>query len=360
MGFKKTATTLAALAALAVPSLAASPAHAAAGMKVAIEDEDVFVNGRSAVDPQQGYQFLDQLGIRQMRILISWSSVSSSPGEFDFGAYDLPIALAQNNGVSVQIVLNGQAPKYATANHRVGPYKPSPSAFADFAAAAAAHFRGVVDVYSIWNEPNYKGWLQPLRQAPTLYRNLFIAGYRAIKSTDASAKVLIGETAPYAQGARAMAPLKFLRQMACVDDKYKVVKRCPKIKADGYAHHPYDFQYPPRRSDRGPDNATIGTLPNLLRALTKLQHTRQLTGTRNVYLTEFGYLATGKRGLPEAKRAAYLKQGYQIARRTPRVKQMVQYLLVQPRNPRTSPFTTGVVSSAGDPLRSFYALKSVS
>jgi len=60
--------------------------------------------------------------------------------------------------------------------------------------AAAEHFRGKVDRYSIWNEPNYVGWLSPLSQAPRLYRALYISGYRAIKKADPSAQVLIGET----------------------------------------------------------------------------------------------------------------------------------------------------------------------
>jgi hypothetical protein len=122
-----------------------------------------------------------------------------------------------------------------------------------------------------------------------------LAGYQAIKASDGAAKVLIGETVPYAQGRRAMAPVKFLRKMACVNNQYRRVRRCPKLKADGYAHHPYDKA----------------------------------------------------RELPEA--------GPAHRRKNRRVKEVVQYLLVQPND--GSPFTTGIISSDGVATPSFAVLR---
>jgi hypothetical protein len=129
----------------------------------------------------------------------------------------------------------------------------------------------------------------------------------------------------------------------------------PKLKADGYAHHPYDFEHAPKRSIRGKDDATIGSLRHLTRALDELAHSGQLKGTKKLYLTEYGYLATGRRGLSERKRASYLKQGLRIARKNRRVKEVVQYLLVQPNN--GSPFTTGIISASGVATPSFAVLR---
>jgi len=143
--------------------------------------------------------------------------------------------------------------------------------------------------------------------------------------------------------------------MACVNSQYRRVKRCPKLKADGYAHHPYDFERAPKRSVRGKDDATIGSLRNLTSALDKLAHSGQLKGTKKLYLTEYGYLATGRRGLSERKRASYLKQGLRIARKNRRVKEVVQYLLVQPND--GSPFTTGIISANGVATPSFAVLR---
>ena len=250
-------TLLTALVAL----FAASAAHAAPSMEKAIEDEDVFVDGKTNVSANMGYARLADLGVRRMRILVTSSSVRTGNG-FDFGKYDRAVNAAAERGIRVQMVLVGRYPK------------PSVKEFADFANTTAAHFKGRVDRYSIWNEPNYIAWLAPQKKGAGLYRRLYRAGYKAVKSADRGAKVLIGETVPYAQGRRAMAPVKFLRKVACVNNQYKKVRSCPKLKADGYAHHPYDFEKAPKRSKRGKDDATIGSLRNLTSALDKLAHPR--------------------------------------------------------------------------------------
>ncbi|HEX3318504.1 MAG TPA: hypothetical protein VHR88_10820 [Solirubrobacteraceae bacterium] len=130
---------------------------------------------------------------------------------------------------------------------------------------------------------------------------------------------------------------------------------CAPLKADGYAHHPYDFERAPKRSKRGKDDATIGSLRNLTTALSKLSRSGALRGTSRLYLTEYGYLATGRRGLSERKRASYLRQGLRQARHNRHVKEVIQYLLVQPSNGST--FTTGIVAPSGNPLPSFAVLR---
>ena len=301
------ASILVVLAALTVLAFTAGPAHAARGMKVAIEDEDVFITGHPDVSIPQGYAFLNQLGIKNMRVLITEASVQEGGG-FDFHHYLGVINQANQNGVAVQVVLVGRYPK------------PNIPEFTRFATAAATALAGRVTFYSIWNEPNLKAWIRS-RSRATIYRNLYVAGYKAVRAADPRAKILIGETSPFARGSQGTPPLRFLRQVACVNNNYKVTKRCPKLKANGYAHHPYDFEKAPKRSNRGPDNATIGTLKNLTGALTKLQRSGQIKGTRNVYLTEFGYLATGRRGFPRrsapptSSRATRSRAGRRASRR---------------------------------------------
>jgi hypothetical protein len=330
---------------LSLVSLLVPAALADAKPQIAIEDESVFVDNK-ALSREQGYAALNQLGIHQMRVLITQAGAQRGDGSFDFGKYVRAIDEANSRGVSTQVVLVGRYPR------------PNVGEFARFASAAADALKGRVQRYSIWNEPNYVAWLAPLKKAPALYRKLYVAGYKAVKTADPRAKVMIGETVPYAQGRRAMAPVKFLRKMACVNNNYRVVKRCPKLKADGYAHHPYDFEKAPKRSKRGKDDATIGSLRNLTQALDKLARSGQLKGTKSLYLTEYGYLATGRRGLSERKRASYLKQGLRIARKNRRVKQVVQYLLVQPNDGST--FTTGILTPDGNPTPSFAALRAAS
>jgi hypothetical protein len=220
-------------------------------------------------------------------------------------------------------------------------------------------FKGLVATYSIWNEPNLNAWIKGSNKGAT-YRKLYTAGYSAIRKSDRSAKILIGETSPTGHGrSRGLDPLKFLRQLACVDDKYKPLKgkRCPALQSNGYAQHPYDLDNAPRQSDQGPDSVTIGTLPNLTRALRKLRG--RIKGTSSIYLTEFGYASQGPHAISESKRAAYYKQAYSIARHTHGVKELVQYLLINPPSRSRDAFPTGLLTPTGDKTPAYNALKAV-
>ena len=172
----------------------------------------------------------------------------------------------------MHLSLTGPAPRWARPKPslRQAWYKPNAREFGKWAGVVAEHFAGRVDRYSIWNEPNWKTWLGPLKSAPALYRSLYTRGYAAIKDADPRAKVLIGETSPNGRAGLSTAPLAFLRKVACVNSKYKRVSHCPTLKADGYAHHPYDFRHAPNFQFPGDDNVTLGTLSRLTKALDKL------------------------------------------------------------------------------------------
>src|SRR3954468_11304750 len=65
------------LLALALLLLVATPAHAARGMEMAIEDEDSFVDQRYG--PREAVLSAAQLlGVTRMRILAQWSRVSDA------------------------------------------------------------------------------------------------------------------------------------------------------------------------------------------------------------------------------------------------------------------------------------------
>jgi hypothetical protein len=330
-------------ASLVVLAVAAVPASAA--LQIGLEDEGIFVSGNPIVSSDQGYQLLQDLKIKTMRVLITQASAASGSG-FDFDAYTNMLQQAKQNGVKVQLVLVGKYPR------------PNIPSFTKFATAAAKAFKGMgVSFYSIWNEPNLNAWIAGSNKG-AIYRKIYTAGYKAIKTGDPSAKILIGETSPAIFRSRGLPPLKFLRQLACVDNNYRPLKgqRCPALLSNGYAHHPYDLDSPPNRSNRGPDSATIGTLGNLRHALAKLRG--KIKGTSSIYLTEFGYASQGPHAISQSKRAAYIKQAVAIARHTGGVKELVQYLLINPSS-RSDPFPTGLLTPGGALTPAYSALKSV-
>ena len=347
----------------------AARAEAAPGMELALQDDAVLLQ-RIYYDRDTALRQIRALGVTRLRVNLLWKRVlpewqlperKQPPVVFyDWSAYDDLIGAAAAHGMRVQLTISGRAPAWATRNHREGVYRPRADKFATFARTAAAHFRGRVDRYSIWNEPNHPAWLQPHSTAPSQYRALFASGYRAVKSVDPGAQVLFGETSPYGDG-NAWAPIDFLRRAACVDDRWK--RHCPSgLVADGYAHHPYEFLHRPSYRYPGRDNATMGTLGNLTRALDRLAHAGALRSPRGhglgLYLTEYGYFGTGRRRIPASLRAAYLREAYRMARRNPRVHQLLQYQLVSPPR-RYTTFDTALIGRNGRLTGPYQALRRV-
>jgi Cellulase (glycosyl hydrolase family 5) len=338
-------------------------------LEVAIQDDAVLLQ-RAYYDRNRALDQAKDLAATRIRTLVIWGRVPGSQPDsttpprggkpaYDWSAWDSLIDDAAKRGIRVQLDLTGPVPAWAAGDRKVGVMRPDADKFGAFAEQAARHFKGRVDRYSIWNEPNYGSWLKPQIEAAALYRNLYLAAYKGIKRADPDAQVLIGETSPYEQAGRAIAPLKFLRDVTCRTTIYAPAKKCPKLVADGYAQHPYDFLNPPERPHPGADNVTIGSLGRLTAALDKLAKGKALTTPSgkalDVYLTEFGYFASGPAAPPPKQRASWLVRAFDIASRNPRVREMLQYILVSP--PGKVRFDTGILTPQGQPTPAYTALR---
>jgi hypothetical protein len=345
---------------LAISLTAVSSASAARGMEVGLQDDAVFLY-QSYYNRDLALQQAKQLGVTRLRVNVLWNRVASAqerqrmaPAQvtYSWWRYDSIVDAAAAYGIKVQMTVSGPAPAWANGKHRAdihaGAYKPNARLFGQFVHDVAEHFKGRVDRYSIWNEPNWPGWLAPWKSAPRLYAGLYRAGYAAVKSADPNAKVLFGELAPQGRRGKSLAPLAFLRQ----------VTRHSSFKADGFAHHPYAFTVSPTSRAGGKDDATMGTLGRLTNMLHKLARSHRLRtpqgGSLPVYLTEFGYFARGPRALRAGRRAAYLRKGFQMALHNPSVREMTQYTLVAP--PKRTDWDTSLVSRTGTPSSVFSSL----
>ncbi len=345
----------------------AHPLRRSGGLELALQDDAVLVQ-RYYGDRDRALALARRLGVSWLRVNVLWADAAGAwagapsvphPVPWDWAPWDELIDAAAERGMRVEMTLTAPAPAWATGDRRIGVVSPDPRLFAQFASAAAAHFRARVSRYSIWNEPNYATWLEPQRSAAPLYRALYSAGYAAVKRADPRAQVLIGETAGPAQTGAVIPALTFLRAVTCTGADYRPVRPCARLIADGYAHHPYDFGHPPSHRYPGADEVAIGSLDRLTRALDRLAAAGALTTPAgrplDVYLTEFGYLA----GMPARLRAGYLARAFaRVLADYPRVRQLLQYQLLEP--PPGFPggrFDTGVVSTTGVPEPPFSALE---
>ena len=343
---------------------ASSQAQAKTGMELALQDDATFVTQEyPKLKHNKSFPLLNELGVKRLRVNIGWAGVIGSKAaraktkpssiRYDFSSYDTLINAAQANGVELHVGLVGPAPAWATGNKRLGPDRPNANHFKEFVQAAVNHLGAHVELYSIWNEPNHTGWLSPLKSQASLYKKLYVAGYGIIKASDPGADVLIGETAPYASNKRtAQPPLTFLRALT----------KSGSLKADGYAHHPYDLLgHAPNYRFPGNDNVTIGTLGRLTKFLDSLTARNKLEtpegGKLNLWLTEFGYLRSGRKKVKESTRAKWVRQAYDIALKNGRVEQMLHFLLAQPAS-KYRFFDTSITSQSGGRTATFNALRS--
>jgi hypothetical protein len=246
-------------------------------------------------------------------------------------------------------------------------------------AGAPAEVLPGVDEFVLWNEPNIPALLLPQWQpdgttpaSPAVYRAMVQAAYPAVKAVRHQAKVLIGNTSSTGgrRGTGAVAPLEFLRGLACVDADLKplATPECAgftMVPGDGWAHHPYSQnERPSRVSDatKEPGDARMADLPVLASTLDALVKMGRLApADRDIYLTEFGYETTPVQGRPdvsEIQQARWLTWAEYLADKVPAVRSFAQFLLQdQPPAPvRVSTssarpfgeFTTGLLVSSGN------------
>ncbi|HEX2086957.1 MAG TPA: hypothetical protein VHF89_14850 [Solirubrobacteraceae bacterium] len=239
-----------------------------------------------------------------------------------------------------------------------------------------------VDVFSLWNEPNHPAFLQPLwitrrgRPAkpgtPPVYRAMVHAAYPAMKAARPDAKVLVGATSSMGdhtgRGKGGIAPLHFIRELACVDRRLRPRKggdcaAFAPVPGDGWTHHPYSLTTPPDRPSppNARDNARLGDLGRLTRLLDRLVRAGRLApALRDVWLTEYGYESRTYPGRPVFgldEQAMFLTWAEYLAWRNPRVRTYAQFLLrdlpyLGPANPVRRPqghWESGLLFADGRP-----------
>jgi hypothetical protein len=350
------AKRLGVLLAVSACSIAASASASRPSLEVAFQDDRIFVEHAPVLDLEAAYAAIQRLHVVRLRMNVAWARAATADG-WDFARWDTAISAASAHGMKVQLTLTGPAPSAATSDHRVGNVRPDPARFAAFASATAEHFRGRVDRYSIWNEPNWGRYLRPRRIAPALYRRLYRAGYAAIKARDPRAEVLLGELAPYGRPDDAVSPLPFLRHALCGVHARRFSRRCVRLRADGLAVHPYTLRWAPDFPGPTSGDVTTGSLPRVATLLQRLRRARVLTTehgrTLPLFLTEYGYPAHG-RAVPPALQASYLQGGWALAAANPSVRQMTHYQLMP--DP-TSAWDTSLLTDEGDARPAYHALR---
>jgi hypothetical protein len=373
---------------------------------------------------------LRSLGVQRVRVFVPWNSLAPDPTSrvrppgFDaadpaaypassWAIYDTIVKATQARGMGVDFTVGPPPPRWASGKGAPDPstqteWRPSAAEFGLFMKAIGTRYSGHyvppgsseplprVGFWSIWNEPNLGVELAPqaihhstVEVSSALYRNLLDTAWSALQATGhGHDTILIGEVAP--AGATvgdvpgnfaAMAPLRFLRALYCVDSAYRplqgaaaTARKCPSnaagsamfarahpalFQATGFADHPYPQGLPPNQpTPDEPDFAELADIPRLEHVLDTMQHVYGSSKQFPIFSTEFGYQTTPpdtEAGtVSPALAAEYLNWSEYLTWRDPRIRSYDQYLLVDP--PRGN-FASALEFSDGTPKPGFYAYR---
>jgi len=187
-------------------------------------------------------------GFRFIRMDLGWSSIERVKGEYDWSEYDELTANLDRRGLRAIYILDYSNPLYeqevGARNPLTGqddrdtgsPQHPeSVAAFARWAAAAAAHFRGRHIVWEIWNEPNISFWKPKPDVAQ--YNALALATCRAVRQADPKATIIGPATSevpmPFLESFCASGALEYLDAVSI--HPYRNPRKAPETAAEDYA-----------------------------------------------------------------------------------------------------------------------------
>jgi hypothetical protein len=267
-------------------------------------------------------------GSGMIRLILFWNQVApaqrpsgfsatdpSSPG-YDWAKVDDAIRSLTSAGQQVLLTV-ALAPRWAEGPARPagappGTWRPDPSAYAQFAKAAAVRYSGHfpdplkpgaslprIRDWQAWNEPNVPNDLNPqwvrsgnhwVAESPIIYRGLLNAFYGAVKSVSTSNFVVAGGTAPYGDpsGGARVRPVRFDRALFCLRRARLAPVSCPDPpQLDALSHHPYGVSTPlwhaPAQDDAAP--ADMYRIDNVLKAAERSHHVLP-SGSKQLWVTE--------------------------------------------------------------------------
>lgn len=92
-------------------------------------------------------------GIEWVRVDFIWALVAPSPDELDWSLYDEVVERIRQRGFRIYATIAG-TPEWATDGQPIIGVPRDPDQWAEFCYRAAARYRGRVDAWGFWNEPN--------------------------------------------------------------------------------------------------------------------------------------------------------------------------------------------------------------
>ena len=131
-------------------------------------------------------------GVSWVRRDISWKQVEPNVGTFDFTSADAVVDAELAAGIQVLAILNYGHPEYTANSGGNSHYPPDDlNDFGTYVRETVTHFSDRIDVWEIWNEPNFSTFWLPSPD-PVAYGNLVKIAINEIQQADPNAQIMLG------------------------------------------------------------------------------------------------------------------------------------------------------------------------
>ena len=247
------------------------------------------------VEIEQSLASMESAGFRWLRQRFPWDAIETSPGTYDWRAWDVIVDSAASHDLQLLAVLDGSpvwARSEVDADNPLAPPTDT-RGFGDFVAAFATRYGDRIDYYQIWDEPNIAPHWGAREIDPAAYVRLLREGAIRVRAADADAVVVLAALAPNVEaGGENMSDQQFL------DSVYRGGGR---EWFDLVAVQPYSFESP---LDTQPDAGELNwRRVELLRDL-MVSHG---DGETAIWAMSFGVPLTGPGAVSEAVEYARLE-----------------------------------------------------
>lgn len=295
----------------AILSLAAVPA--AHGAEKGLQTDITW--GISAAEQDRTIQALEEARTEWIRLDINWRMTERTKGAYDAGELamtDRAMNLAEAAGTKI-IMAVSETPAWASGSTEINALPHDMGDYANFVGDMVERYRGRVEGWEIWNEPNHPRFWKPAPNAAE-YAQMLKAAAPAVRAADPGTKVVFAGLAhndyPYLEQVYAAAP--------DIGDYFDVM-----------ATHPYT------KSGQSPSIVDLRldgrmTTTSFL-AFKEVRSVMASHGdVKPIWLTEMGWSTNSQilhplGGVSEVVQAAHLALAYTLLETTPYVEVAVVY-----------------------------------
>jgi GH35 family endo-1,4-beta-xylanase len=242
------------------------------GLGIAAGGDLIYLNQDSLDDY---FQQLKDLGVIWVRYDIDWSAIQPENSmDYDWDGTDRVVATAQRYGIKSLGVID-YAPEWARSEAIYDENKQYPpkdvDVFARFSGTVAKRYKGAVDAWEIWNEPNLELFWYAEPNAEK-YSELLKVSYIEIKKADPNATVISGGLSVVGSDDRVnIQPIEFIEMLYDSGaNEY----------CDGIAFHPYTYPVAPDYAADWNGWQQIGSIREIME--------NHGDGNKKIWITEYG------------------------------------------------------------------------